>query len=308
MKHILIAGIGGVGGYFGGLLAKHYDASQAIHVYFFARGEHLKKMRADGLRVIKGEEQWLAIPRMCTDKAEDLPTIDLLLLCTKSYDLEEVLVQVQDCITDRTIILPLLNGVEHREQIKKRYPNNLVLDGCVYIVSRLTQPGQVENFGKKESLFFGGDAADHGELKEYERIFREAGIEATYSENISTIIWEKYIFLSAIATATCYYNQSIGEILSAESSRNMVQNLIQEVVQLASAKKIVLPPDIIEKTWKRLESLPYETTTSMHDDFKAKKKQTELSSLCTYIIEASKQYELMSPTFVKCEQKLKGEL
>jgi len=41
---IAIVGLGGVGGYYGGLLAKHYATDPTVEVYFVARGEHLKKV------------------------------------------------------------------------------------------------------------------------------------------------------------------------------------------------------------------------------------------------------------------------
>ena len=48
---IAIMGIGGVGGYYGGLLARRYGGDTDVEIVFIARGDHLKAIQAHGLRV-----------------------------------------------------------------------------------------------------------------------------------------------------------------------------------------------------------------------------------------------------------------
>ena len=134
---IIIAGIGGVGGYFGGLLAKCFEEDEDVSVCFLARGAHLEVMRTNGLRVIKGSDEFVARPAVVSDKAEELGVGEVIVICTKSYDLEATIAQLKPCINEHTIILPLLNGVDSTERIKAMLPNTIVLQGCAYIVSRL---------------------------------------------------------------------------------------------------------------------------------------------------------------------------
>lgn len=302
---ILIAGVGGVGGYFGGFLAKHYYKNKQVEICFFARGEHLKKIQQHGLKIIHGNQEFIAFPSLVTDNATDIGIVDILIICTKSFDLENTLDQLKPCINTNSIILPLLNGVDSRKRIQKLLPVNLILDGCVYIVSRLKQPGIIENSGNIQKLFFGLDQFTNAKLEQLENLFKQANIEATHSQNISSIIWEKYIFISATATATSYYNNCIGELLKDAEKINTIQRLIEEVKQLAQARGISVTADIVEKNLLRLKSLPFDSTSSMHSDFQNKKKQNELESLTGFVIRESQKLQLLTPTYEMAHTSLK---
>jgi 2-dehydropantoate 2-reductase len=228
-----------------------------------------------------------------------------VIICTKSYDLETTVKQLIPCINKETIILPLLNGVDSRERIKKMMPENLVLDGCVYIVSRLKQPGVIENQGNVQKLYFGLDGVTNERLEQLESLLKQAGIEASASQYISTIIWEKFIFISPTATATSYFNNSIGEILADEGKLNLLKALIEEVKQVAHAKRIPFEEDIVEKALNRLKSLPFETTSSMHTDYLNNKPTTEMLSLTGYVAEEAKKYGIRVPLYDRIFETLK---
>lgn len=296
---IIVAGIGGVGGYFGGLLAKHYTNNKLIEINFLARGQHLKEIQKNGLKIIKGNQEFIAKPNRATDNPSEIGIVDLIIICTKSYDIEALVEQLRPCINQNTIVLPLLNGVDSNEKIKKIYPENLVLDGCVYLVSRLKQDGVIENSGNIQTLFFGADNFVNEKLILFESIFKQAGIDATLSLNISTIIWEKFIFLSPTATATSYFDKCIGEILSNVESLETIRLLIDEVKKIAKARCILISEDILEKTLNKLKSLPFETTSSMHSDFKNRKSKTELKTLTGYVKTEGEKHNVSTPTFTK---------
>lgn len=152
---IIVAGIGGVGGYFGGHLAKQFSDSEDVEIYFLARGEHLKQIQANGLKVLNGNAQFIAKPKLATDSATEIGIADYIILCTKSYDLENIIEQLNPCIDRNTSLLPLLNGVDSAEKIKTILPSATVFNGCVYIVSHLKEAGVVENKGNIQKLFLG---------------------------------------------------------------------------------------------------------------------------------------------------------
>lgn len=294
---ILIAGIGGVGGYFGGLLAKHFQENEAVEISFLARGEHLKAIRENGLKVIKGKEEFVCKPKTATDDPAEIGAVDYAILSTKSYDLEDVLLQLQPSINQETVILPLLNGVDTREKIKAFYPQNLVLDGCVYIVSRIKEPGVVENSGNVQKLCFGLENYTDEKLEKIDSLFKEAGIDSRFSKNISTAIWEKYIFLSPLATITSAYDKTAGEIVANEEYFTTLKKMVEEARQLAVAKQVSLPEDIFEKTISVMEALSYETTTSMHSDYKNNKPKTEIETLTRYVIDEGKKHNVKTPVY-----------
>lgn len=175
----------------------------------------------------------------------------------------------------------------------------MVLEGCAYIVSRIVQAGVIQNTGNIHTLYFGLDNYRNEQLRFFEKLLKQATIEATLSERISSIIWEKYIFISPTATATAYYDTCIGELLSNKEYFETVSALIHEVQQIANVKRIEIPDDIIEITLKKLKSLPFDSTSSMHSDFIQKKAVTELESLTGYVLKEGLKNNIATPMYSK---------
>jgi 2-dehydropantoate 2-reductase len=301
---IVIAGIGGVGGYFGGMLAKKYQNSSEVEIVFVARGEHLRQIQNSGLKVLTIGAEFTAIPALASDSPHHIGIADYLLICTKSYDLDSIINQLKPCIDKNTIVLPLLNGVDGIERIKALLPDRMVLSGCVYIVSRLKEAGIVENMSNIQKLFFGLEKMTSPNLEKLEKLLISAGIEATLTKDINAVIWEKFIYISAIATATCYYNNCLGELLEDHIKRENLYQLIDEVSQIALAKGVITDPDIVMKTQNKLKLFPYESTSSMHSDYKNHKQQTEIETLTGYVVREGIKMEIPTPVFEKAYKEL----
>ena len=176
-----ILGIGAVGGYFGGLLAHKYLHSETIEIIFIARQKTADIIRENGLKLITPQKEYTIHPRIVGDNPETIGELDFLICCTKSYHLEESLLAIQKCITEKTHILPLLNGVDSNERIKAILPDVNIIDGCVYLVSRILEPGIVSEAGNIHQLHFGSKTIQPEKLKQLEKIFLDASIECYLS-------------------------------------------------------------------------------------------------------------------------------
>lgn len=292
---IAIAGIGGIGGFFGGLLAKEY-AGRDPEIIFLARGRNEKVIRENGLKLETMNENFTVHPAVCAADASAVGIVDLLILCTKAYDLADAVTSYRSCIGSQTILLPLLNGVDAKESLEKIFPVNEIWQGCVYLVSRLPEPGLVRETGNIRKLFFGLDGGNHQRLAWMEKIFLEAGIEATWSKNITATVWEKFLFISPMATLTSYLDESIGAVFSDAEHAGLLQQLVMEIKSVADAKGIVLPDAVTQSNIDKLRKLPFESTTSMHSDFK-KGGRTELESLTGYVIREAKKLHIAVPVY-----------
>jgi 2-dehydropantoate 2-reductase len=298
-KNIIIAGIGAVGGFFGGKLAAHYAEAPKADIFFLARGENEKKIRQDGLRLETTRGNLLARPAGISSAPADFPVADLIVLCTKSYDLEQSIAQLMPCIGPQTILLPLLNGVDNRERILKLLPENEVWDGCVFIVSRLAEPGLIRETGNISKLLFGHPKGGTAEqLSWAEELFRQAGIDAYLSDHILQDIWGKFSFISPVATLTSYLDTSIGHILRSPKELDLQQTLMKELQSVAAAKGIALPADIVEKNIQLMATVPDESTSSMHTDY-LNSKNTEVESLTGYVVKQGHELQVPTPTYEK---------
>ncbi|MEO8088475.1 MAG: 2-dehydropantoate 2-reductase [Bacteroidota bacterium] len=300
---IAISGIGALGGFFGGLLARHYHDSKDVEIIFLSRGENEKAIRRNGLQVLTVNGNFTAYPKLTTSDASLIGKVDLLICCTKGYDLAENMIECSPCVNEQTIILPLLNGVDSRELISTIFPKNLVLDGCVYLVARLTEPGIVMETGNISKLFFGSSGNNDPRLNNILSVFKDAGIDATLTQHIEQVIWEKFSFISPIATLTSYLDCSIGDIVADKDKEELLRLLLSELQSVADTKGINLPADIYRITIDRMAGLPVDSTSSMHSDFK-KGKSTELESLTGYVIRQAVLNGLPSPTYAMMYESL----
>ncbi|PXY39810.1 2-dehydropantoate 2-reductase [Flavobacterium cheongpyeongense] len=293
-----ILGLGGVGGYFGGLLAKAYFESDGIEIIFIARGETQKAIAEKGLKIITDDSETIVYPKLVSNNPDEIGKLDYLICATKTYDIEESLLSIKKCITLKTVVLPLYNGVDAPERIKKIFPENEVLLGCVYIISMIISPGTIRKIGFYEKLFFGSKTIPISKLEELQSIFKNAKIESYLVENIEETVWEKFIFISALASATSYLNQNIGEILMNKESKDIYVALLYEIEAVAKAKGLQLPTDIVDQTIIKLEKSPKNATSSMNRDLLAGNK-TEVTSLTQFVVNEGLKYGVETPLYEK---------
>ncbi|MGO4906527.1 ketopantoate reductase family protein [Flavobacterium sp. W20_MBD1_R3] len=298
-----ILGLGGVGGYFGGLLAKAYFDSDAIEIIFIARGETKKAIAQNGLKIISDTNEITVFPSLVSNNPDEIGNLDYLICATKTYDIEESLASIKNCITQNTIILPLYNGVDAAERIQKLFPENTILLGCVYIISMIESPGIIKKIGAYEKLFFGPKNAPVSKLKELQSVFEKANIESYLVQNIEETVWEKFLFISALASATSYLDQNIGEILNNPENKKVYISLLNEITAVAVAKGLKLPSGIVEQTIMKLEKSPQDNTSSMHRDLRAGHK-TEVNSLTEYVVKEGLKYGIATPTYNRILEKL----
>jgi 2-dehydropantoate 2-reductase len=302
-----ILGLGGVGGYFGGLLAKAYAESDEIEIIFIARGETQKVISKSGLKIITDETEIIAFPSIVSNDPKIIGKLDYLICATKTYDIEGSLLSINKCINKNTIFLPLYNGVDAPERISDLFPDNEVLQGCVYIVSMIDSCGVIKKVGPYEKLFFGSRTASIYKLNALQSIFQKATIDSKLVEAIEETVWEKFIFISALASATSYLNQNIGEIMESASSRKFYADLLNEITMIAAIKGLELPNDIIMQTILKLEKMPHTATSSMHRDVLAGRK-FELGSLTEFVVNEGIKYEMETPTYQLVMSKLSADL
>src|SRR5215472_18989923 len=106
---IAIVGAGGVGGSFGGFLAKSGE-----NVALLARGEHLAAIRADGLRVDGRRGDFVVRPD-ASDDAAKLGVADIVVFAVKLYQIEEAARAAAPLFGPDTLGISLLNGIDGAE-------------------------------------------------------------------------------------------------------------------------------------------------------------------------------------------------
>lgn len=287
---IAVVGLGGVGGYLAASLTK-----TSHRVVGFARGKHLEAIQTNGLEIIEDEKSWNV--QLEAKKLEDAQGyFDIVLFCVKSYDLEHSYQQIAPFIDNKSTILSFSNGVSNGDKLRS-LSDSIVLDACVYILSHIQKSGVIRKKGKVFAAIFGGNESATLALKS---VFEEAALRVKTPQDIQKALWKKYIFISAFATLTSYYDKSIGYIY--EHYYDEAKALLEEIALVAKAKGIDID-DEVEKSLLTASKVPYESSTSMHLDFQ-NAKQSELDVLSGYIVKEAYKHGIAVPYMEKMYKKL----
>jgi 2-dehydropantoate 2-reductase len=277
MRFIII-GAGGIGAYFGGELAR------AGHdVTMFARGAHLDALRKHGL-TLRGPEGEAVVRVGATNEMSELPDADVAVMAVKSYSLAEVIPVARAAAIRGADVVPLLNGVTAADElIAGGVPRSKVLGGLARISAVRTAPGVVERRSGFQSIVVGELGGGQSErASAIATALRDAGIDARTSESIDVELWQKYVFITALAAVCGLARTSIGPVREASGGRRLIERAVNEVVAVARARGIALPDDEAPRTCAYIETLPAGMKPSFLLDLESG-GPTELDTLSGYI-------------------------
>jgi 2-dehydropantoate 2-reductase len=230
--------------------------------------------------------------------------MDLVIICVKTYGLERCMRILEKNVEEKTVLLPLLNGVDNAERIKSFFPQGKTLNGCVYISTHIVSPGVVQQVGGSGQLFFGTEHDDIEAFMKLEETLTNAGIKAELKANIDEVVWEKYIFISPLASVTTLFGEPFGTVMDRKESRDLTEGLIKEVEQIARTKGIGLAEDIVDATLVKVSAFPYETKSSMQVDYE-KGKKTEIEAFTGYVVRCGEELGVDIPLHRMVYDKLK---
>lgn len=290
-----IIGIGGVGGYFGGKLARAYASSGAPEIIFIARGEHLRAIQQNGLHLHTKEGDYTLWPNIATDNPDIAGPFDLAFFCVKSYALETTAQLFKGNIKKDAVVIPLLNGVNSAERLKTLLPHADVVSGSCYIVSQIEKPGVILQQGGACKLIFGTD--DLSSAQKYSfilDILLKAKIKAALTDKISEALWSKFLLMCPLASLTSATGKTFGDIWLTPALREKARGLMQEVAAVAAARNIRLPEDAVDKTMEMVSVLGSDLKTSMQLD-KEKGNPLETDVLTSYLCRAGRESGVPTP-------------
>lgn len=250
IQNILICGVGGVGGYFGGILANKINqlGKKEYKTYFLARGPHLEIIKKDGLQLHTSVgEDLICKPNLASDNIDDFPSPDLCLICVKSYDLDELIKGLNKKLSENTIIIPLMNGIDIYERIRRNLKKSIVFFSCVYIGSYVEKPGLVIQTGNP-GFFNCGFDPKFLSIKPQEILdfFKEFNIVVNWREDPYPAIWEKYILVASFALVSAHTAQTMGGIIYDNKSLGMLRKIMKEILLIAEKKGIKFADNIID--------------------------------------------------------------
>ncbi len=286
---IAVMGAGGVGGYFGGLLARAGN-----NVTFIARGPHLEAIRSNGLRVISSNDGEFVVPGQAMDQPADAGHQELVLFTVKMYHNEAAIQAIAPMMGPDTIVLTLQNGIDNGERLVDAYGPERVMIGSAYLEGRIAEPGVVTQGGPGAASF--GERTP-GITERGERlleVFQAANWRVELLENMTGMLWKKFAYLSGSAGVCAASGCAYGELRSVPETRSVIQEAIAEALAVGEASGAPLEPDSLEWSMNALDNFPATGMASLAKDF-SESQPVELEGLTGTVIRMGQEYGVPTP-------------
>lgn len=306
---IMVAGIGGVGGYLAAMLAKTYP-----HVTFVARGERKEKLQKEGLTLHSELNGQIRVhPWKMQDGDEEFQEVqDYVLICVKNYSLREMCSQLKGAINEHTVVIPVMNGVDCADRAGAYLGKGRIVKSLIYIVSYIQEDGSILHEGTFADLRIGAEGNGKPDwLLKTEKMMQKAGISCYIGADVEAEIWKKYILNCAYNVMTALYDQSIGELRKDEKTRNEYLAILKEAYAVARKKGINIEESYVCDQYDNfLHRLKANATSSLQRDLAAGRR-SELDTFSGYLVREAKRQGVRIPVSEACYQRLlekeKGE-
>jgi 2-dehydropantoate 2-reductase len=282
-------GAGGVGGYFGGLLAKAGE-----DVVLITRGRHLQAILTNGLQ-IRSPKGDFSVKAAATDNPYEIDSIDLVLFCVKGYDTIEAANQIKPIISKETTVISLQNGVEKEEILGRILGVDPIMGGLCTLSAYIEAPGVIKHEGLERLAFGEVDGRESDRGKHILAVFQNARINASLSKNIIAEEWEKFAFICAVGGLCSLTRLPVGPVLHFEETKQLYTSTMTEIIEIARKKGVSLDDDVLQRLMNLSLGLNPDIRPSMYRDLVSKKK-LEIETLNGAVVRLGRVFHVPTPT------------
>ena len=285
---ITVMGAGGVGGCLGALLARAGN-----DVSLIARGEHLRAVQANGLR-LKQDDAEFTVNVPATGNPAEIGPVDLVLYTVKTYHNAQAIPAIRPLVGPGAAVLTLQNGVECHLQLAAELGPGHAMPGAYWTASSIESPGVIASVGPTPRLSFGEEAGGTSERAQTVReALAAAGIEVELSPDPMQVIWSKFIVLCSVAGISSAARTRIKAFMQYPEGLELFTAAMCEADAVGRAKGINLPEGLVENSVEFIRGFP-DFQNSMHADFE-NGRSTELEALNGAVVRMGKETGIPTP-------------
>ncbi len=286
---IAVIGAGGVGGYFGALLA---SAGEDVH--FVARGGHLDAMRGHGLR-LESPKGHLHLPAVAaTDDPSSIGPVDVVLLTVKMYDVEPAAAALAPLIGPDTVVITLQNGVEAVDIVSRHVGASHVVGGVAYVAAVISEPGVIRHTALDTLIFGALDGRASPRLSALAAAGLRAGFQARVSYHIEIDLWSKFCRLTVFSGMTTVTRSPLGVLRGDADLAAMMQGAFAEGIAVARARGVPLADRVLEEIQAMVTGMPPQSKSSMLEDLE-RGRRLELPWLSGAVVRLGREVGVPTP-------------
>ena len=286
---VAFIGAGGVGGYFGGLLA------QAGHdVTVIARGAHLEAIKKNGLRIESELDGDFTVPGNATDDTAEAGPQDLVLFTVKMFHNSDAVRTLAPMIGPETIVLTLQNGIDNGEILAEAVGDTQVMIASAYLEGRISEPGVVTQDGPGIAAFGEMKVGISRRGENLLQRFQEAGWRVNLHENMPGMLWKKFAYIAGSAAVCAAANCVYEEMRTKPETRELIQNAIKEALAVGQARGAPIMSDSLAWAMDSLDRFPGQGRASLAKDF-TDQRPVELEGLTGAVVRMARELDVPTP-------------
>ena len=243
---VCVYGAGAVGGHIAARLA-----ASGNDVSVVARGRHLKAIRENGLKLLRGDETIVARVS-ASDKAADFGPQDFVLVTLKANALGAFAGACAPLLGPRTAVAFVQNGIPwwYAREIERLDPGGKlaravaterILGGVAYSANDVVEPGVVLNHVPNSNMIVIGSAGKHdGRAGQLRSLLEKAGLSSPPVEDIRQAIWSKLVINLGTSSLCTITGANIAEIRSDARLKELAARLGAEGKAIAHALGVAI--------------------------------------------------------------------
>jgi 2-dehydropantoate 2-reductase len=222
---------------------------------------------------------------------------NLIFVCTKTFNLQQVLEDLKGLVKPGTKIISTHNGLGTEDVVAEEFGADAAFRMSLNYGVTLKAPGEVEVAFFNRPNFLGALTEENRELGlEMARALTEGGLDTQFVDDIKLYVWKKMIHKCSLSPICAVTDRSIGEILEYPPVREIADACFDEAMAVAKAMGYDLGEDYLENSMGYLEKAKAHKDSMCYD--LANKTPTEIDFLGGKIVEYGRAKGVPTPYFV----------
>jgi 2-dehydropantoate 2-reductase len=280
---VAVLGPGGIGGLLAALAAR--DGDKVTCIAPPATAAHL---REHGIEVRSSRFGSFRVPVDAGTRLE--APVDVCYVAVKATSLEPALDGVPPAALGDGLVVPFLNGIDHVDLLRRRYPAEQVVAGTIRIESARVAPGVIEHPTGFAAVELAPGPAARPRVEELAARLERAGFDVRIREDERWMLWAKLSVLAPIALLGTHEDAPVGVV--RERRRDDFAAVVHEITAAAKAADgVELDPRV---PLGMLERVPASMRSSMQRDAEAG-KPLELDAIGGTILRAAARGGVEAP-------------
>ena len=290
---VAVLGPGGVGGLLAALLARNGAAVTCL-----AGQSTVEVLNDSGLRVESARFGDFTVPVSASERLTE--PADVVFVTVKATQLDEALDRLPPDVVGSALVVPLLNGVDHLELLRQRYPDATVVPATIRVESTRLAPGVIRHGSPFVNVELAEDDGSAAAVRQLAGELEAAGVTVKVSSDAATVMWSKLTFLATLALLTTAAQATAGEV--REQRRDDLVAMVGEVAAVARAEGADVNEDDVVAFF---DGTPAGMKSSMQRDAETGRR-LELDAIGGAVVRAAGRHGIPVPVTTRYVEELRA--